>query len=66
MLYGSIIILICGALGLLRYMDFNEALSKGALPFLPGALVKVTVSAILLSIISRFNRLMNQEELQGK
>ena len=58
MLIGSLIILLCGWLGLFRFLDAKTALAKGVLPFLPGALVKVLVGAILLSIIRRFKNFL--------
>jgi len=58
MLIGSLLILLCGWLGLFRYLDANTAFAKGVLPFLPGALIKITIGAILLSVIRLFKSFM--------
>ena len=53
-------------LGLLRYFDLKDALWKGVLPFLPGAIVKIFLASILIYVIQRFKGLMNNEELRNK
>jgi len=58
MLIGSLLILLCGWLGLFRFLDAKSAFVKGVLPFLPGALVKILIGAILLSVIRRFKSFM--------
>ena len=58
MLIGSILILLCGWLGLFRFLDGKTAFVKGVLPFLPGALIKLTIGALLLSVIRRFKSFM--------
>lgn len=58
MLIGSLIILLCGWLGLFRFLDAKTALVKGVIPFLPGALVKILIGAILLSVIRRFKNFL--------
>lgn len=65
-LIGSLLILFIGMLGLLRYFDLKDALWKGVLPFLPGAIVKVFLASILIYVIQRFKGLMNNEELRNK
>ena len=62
MLIGSLVILLIGWLGLFRYLDWKEGLIKGVLPFLPGALIKVFLGAILLSVYRRFKQLMNLDK----
>lgn len=59
MLIGSLIILLIGWLGLFRYLDAKDGFMKGVLPFLPGALVKIFLAAILLSVYRRFKQLLN-------
>jgi len=59
MLIGTLIILLCGWLGLFRYLDPVEGLKKGVLPFLPGGVVKILLGAILLSLIRRFKKIMS-------
>ncbi len=63
MLAGSLLILLIGYLGLFRYLDFKEALMKGVLPFLPGALIKIVVGAALISLIKRFQKVMSDPAL---
>lgn len=63
-LLGTILILICGMLGLVRYLSTSDAFTKGVLPFLAGALVKVLLAAILISLIRRFQELMNQSGMR--
>tara|TARA_R110000868_G_scaffold254302_3_gene510894 strand:+ start:13 stop:561 length:549 start_codon:yes stop_codon:yes gene_type:complete len=58
MFIGSVLILLCGWLGLFRFLDAKTAFVKGVLPFLPGALIKLTIGAILLSVIRRFKGFM--------
>jgi len=58
MLIGTILILFCGWLGLFRFLDVKTAFVKGVLPFLPGALIKITIGALLLSVFRRFKILM--------
>jgi len=55
---GSLIILLFGYLGLLRFEDSKTAFLKGVLPFLPGMLIKILVGAVLLSIYRRFKNFM--------
>ncbi|MEQ8908739.1 MAG: biotin transporter BioY [Vicingaceae bacterium] len=63
-LLGTLTILMLGMLGLLRYLSLKEAFLKGVLPFLAGGLVKILLAAILISLISRFKKLMNQEGMR--
>ena len=60
MTIGTLIILIIGMLGLLRYLTIQDAFLKGVLPFLIGGLVKIVLGAILLSTYRRFRTLLNQ------
>jgi biotin transport system substrate-specific component len=64
MLVGSMLILFAGYIGLFRYLDFKEALIKGVLPFLPGALIKIVIGAALISLIKRFKNIMSDPELK--
>lgn len=59
---GTIVILICGGIGLLRFLDFPDVLKYGIRPFLAGAFVKIIVGAMLLSAHRRFIALMNFEK----
>jgi len=58
MTIGNLLVLFCGLIGLLRYLSFSDAFLKGVLPYLPGAIVKVVIAAILLSLYARFSKLM--------
>ncbi len=58
MLIGTVLILLCGWLGLFRFFDAQTAFIKGVLPFLPGALTKIILGAALLSVFRRFKTLM--------
>lgn len=60
LLLATLIILICGWLGLLRYLEPLEAFQKGILPYLPGALVKMTLAFILIGLYRRFRTLMGK------
>lgn len=60
-LIGTAVILICGGIGLLRYMDLGSALSKGILPYLPGGLIKILIGAILLAVFSKVRSLLKRE-----
>ena len=55
---ATLIILLCGWLGLLRFLDGTTAFQKGILPFLPGALLKFVLALILIALVRRFMRLM--------
>lgn len=61
MLVGTVLILLIGWLGLLRFLDIKEAFLKGILPFLPGALAKIFLGAILLSVYRRFKTVMKSK-----
>lgn len=63
MFIGTLIILLFGWLGLLRFLDPEIALRKGILPFLPGALAKIVLGAILLSVYRRFKNFMSGEKV---
>ena len=64
MLLGTLIILLVGWLGLLQFLDTKQAFLKGVLPFLPGALAKIFLGAILLSVYRRFKSIMNAKSIQ--
>lgn len=59
MTIGTLIILLCGGIGLLRFLDIGDAFALGIKPFIPGGFVKIVIGAILLSIYRRFSLLMN-------
>ena len=63
---GTLLILAAGLIGLLPYLDIKQAFMKGVLPFLPGALIKILLATILISVISRFQALMNRDDLRQK
>ncbi|MFT6198779.1 MAG: biotin transport system substrate-specific component [Vicingaceae bacterium] len=58
MLIGTLLILLCGWIGLFRFLDGKEAFVKGILPFLPGAFIKIIIGALLLSVVRRFKGFM--------
>lgn len=60
LLSGSLIILSCGYIGLLRYLNFSDAFKYGVLPFLPGALVKIFLAIIIIGLVRRFKSLMKK------
>lgn len=60
-LLGSIVILIFGYLGLLRFVDPETAFHKGVFPFLAGTLIKVFVAAALISAYRRFRQVMEMK-----
>jgi biotin transport system substrate-specific component len=60
-LLASLVILLFGFLGLLRFVDPLTAFQKGVFPFLAGALVKVFVAAALISAFRRFRQLMEMK-----
>ena len=62
LLLATLIILFCGWLGLLRFLDPADSFQKGILPYLPGALVKITLAFILIGLYRRFKGLMKQFE----
>jgi biotin transport system substrate-specific component len=64
LLLATLIILFCGWLGLLKYLEPLEAFQKGILPYLPGALVKISLALILIGLYRRFKGLMKQ--IDGK
>lgn len=55
---ASILILLFGFIGLLRFTDPLTALQKGVLPFLIGALIKVFMATALISVYRRFKQFM--------
>ncbi|MBL4708463.1 MAG: biotin transporter BioY [Flavobacteriales bacterium] len=59
MLIGTLIILLCGWLGLFRYLEPMDAFKKGIIPFLPGGLTKILLGAIILSVVRRFKNVMS-------
>jgi len=60
LLLASLIILLCGWLGLLRFMDLAVAFQKGIVPYLPGALIKMVLAFIIIALYRRFRTLMSQ------
>ena len=58
-LVATLVILLCGFIGLLRFLSPAEAFSKGILPFLPGALIKWFLAVVLLALVRRFMKLMS-------
>ena len=58
---ASLIILLFGFIGLLRFTDPATAFQKGVFPFLAGALIKVFVAAALISVYRRFRQLMEMK-----
>lgn len=54
LILASLLILLCGWLGLLRYLSPADAFSKGVLPFLAGALVKIFLAFIIIALARRF------------
>jgi len=58
MTIGTVIILICGGIGLFRFLEFSGILQKGILPFLPGTLVKMLVGAVFLSVYYKIKLLL--------
>lgn len=57
---GSFIILLCGGLGLLRFLPVEEIFSKGIVPFLPGAIVKITIGAAILAVVKKVSDLFKE------
>jgi biotin transporter BioY len=53
LLVGSILILICGGIGLFWHIPADQIFIQGISPFLPGALIKILVGAILLSVFHK-------------
>lgn len=62
MFTGSLLILLCGWLGLFRFLEPVVAFKKGILPFLPGALTKVLLGSIILSVVRRFKNVMSLDQ----
>jgi len=60
-LVASLLILLFGFIGLLRFTDPATAFQKGVFPFLAGALIKVFVAAALISVYRRFRQLMEMK-----
>ncbi len=56
---ATLVILLAGWIGLLRFLSPTEAFSKGILPFLPGALIKLFLAVILVGLSRRFMKLMS-------
>lgn len=52
-LLSSVIILLLGYMRLLKFLDWEVALSKGILPFLPGAFIKGLIAFLLLIFINK-------------
>ncbi len=61
MLLGTLIILICGYLGLFRFLDPSDAFIKGVKPYLLGAFVKIMLAVILLAVFYKLKALMNNK-----
>lgn len=55
---ATLIILLSGWIGLLRFLDPIDAFNKGIFPFLPGALIKWFLAVILIALARRFSKLM--------
>jgi len=60
LLLATLIILLGGWLGLLRYLEPQVAFQKGILPYLPGAFVKISLAFIIIGLYRRFKGLMKQ------
>ncbi|MAY84461.1 MAG: hypothetical protein CMP59_10050 [Flavobacteriales bacterium] len=63
LLLATILILLCGWLGLLKFLEPLEAFKKGILPYLPGALIKMVLAFIIIGLYRRFRGLMRQVEV---
>lgn len=53
-LLGDAIILTCGVLRLAQFVGGRAALMQGVLPFVPGAIVKSGLSALILTLLQHF------------
>ncbi len=58
---GTVVILVCGYLGLFRFLDPSEAFIKGVKPYLLGAFVKIMLAVILLTVFYKLKALMNNK-----
>lgn len=58
---ATLLILISGWIGLLRFLSPTDAFFKGVLPFLPGAIVKIFLAFILISVVRRFIGIMKAD-----
>lgn len=50
---GSVIVLTCGALGLLFYLPAHQVLMAGVLPFLPGDFIKTLLAVSMVYQLQR-------------
>lgn len=56
-LWGTLLILVVGGIGLLWFLPPKEVFIKGILPFLPGGLVKIILGAILITVYTKVKSL---------
>ena len=60
MILGTAVIFLCGMLWLSILVPWNQVFALGVLPFLPGALIKISLATLLLpsgwKLIQRFGR----------
>ena len=54
---STLVILVIGYLRLLKFLEWDVALYKGILPFLPGAVFKGLIAFLALNTINRFLQL---------
>lgn len=48
MILGTLVIFFFGALGLVRFVGWDQVFQLGVYPFIPGAIIKITLAASLL------------------
>lgn len=52
MLFGTALILLFGGLHMLYFYDLNTVISRGIIPFLPGAMIKILLGAIFVKVLT--------------
>jgi len=48
MILGTVIIFLCGLLWLLHFIPLENVFTVGLIPFIPGAIVKISVASVIL------------------
>ncbi len=54
MILGTLVIFLFGILGLVRFVGWDQVIQLGVYPFMPGAVIKITLAAGLLPLGRRF------------
>ncbi len=61
-LLGTVIILLLGSLGLLRYHGLEESFQAGFSPFLLGGFIKILLASLFLFVFHKLRNILNNKQ----